>query len=425
MIPNPRLPNGWFSSVVLFLFLSTQDVSGVAGLRDIASASLLVVALIEFVKGREAYWGKVVLNPIFLSSAIFVLSAGFACLNSPMPNISFGEMQAPLLKGMIVIPLIVSIVVLGLVRSGWKTEQIALLFIMALAVSGLGQLVWIIWIYLHHFIETGAFPEDPFFHRYKVGAVMIAFPFVLVAIRNPNRKLRAAMGVIAIGLLIAAITSNSRGAWLGIFASVAYLVLANRVYWKHIIHSGKVPMLSSFVAILTLLVVVSGTPLGEMLSKKIDQGFDTSQRFGNGVWGASLDMIKAKPWLGYGYGDAVYSTAYNALAPSHPEWIVRRSIGPHNGLLAHWVAAGLGGLIAMIGLYAGFLFGARKLVRNCSGKVPAVDDLVNASVAAMISYYLVRGQVEIVRWDAFGILVASMLWLFVLYQPYESGNTKV
>ena len=403
---------GRFIAATIFLFLATQEVSGLSALRSLAEVLLLIAALREALTGT-CEWRRSLNNPIYLTALLFAASALFSCTYSPLPLVSFDEMKMPVLKGMLAIPIALSIAVLGLVRSGWDEERIARLLIISLAFSGLGQLVWVISSYINYFREFSTFPIDPFFHRYKVGAALIAFPFVLLAIRGSTRFWALSMGIVAMGLLIVILTSNSRGAWLGVVASIVYLYFANRRSGHRAFKPDARILFVAAAGICVVLLVLAGTPMVQQLESKVMAGFDTSNRFGHGVWGATLDMIRQEPWLGYGYGDEVYALAYNALAPSHPEWIVRESIGSHNAILANWVATGAIGMLAIFLLYGGFLLGARRLFRE-RGKNPFVHDLLHAVIAALISYYLVRGQFEIVRWNSYGILMAVLLWLFAL-----------
>ena len=224
------------------------------------------------------------------------------------------------------------------------------------------------------------------------------------------------MKCVALGLLLVILTSNARGAWLGLCASIGYIYLANRKSVNTEFKFDKKTLLITPALLGLVLFLLSGTVMVDTIFAKIAQGFHASQRMGHGTWGATFDLIMQKPWLGYGYGDAAHTAAYNALALNRPEWFFRESVGAHNSILTHWVAAGVFGLFAILALYAGFLFGARRLISQHSN-APVIKNLSHAGVAAMLALYLVRGQVETVRWDSYGVLMASMLWLFALNQP--------
>lgn len=407
--------SGGPTAAAVFLYLVTQEISGIPLLRSFAEVFLLLVALYELFRGIPE-WRGLVANPVYSSALLFVASALFGCAISPLPAVSFDEIKTPLLKDMLLIPLLLSMAVLSLVRHGWEAERIARMLFVALAFSGLGQLIWVFAIYARHFVEAGAMPADPYFHRYKVGAVLVVFPFVLLSIRSSSRFWAMLMLVTGLGLLLVILTSFARGAWLGLFASLGYLFLVNRKSRNDRFRMDRRLLLVPPVFIAVLIFFLAGTHWADMLFLKIGQGFDTSQRLGHGVWGATLEMIMRQPWLGYGYGDTVYTIAYNSQAESKPEWFFREAVGAHNSILAHWVAAGVFGLVAIILLYAGFLLGARRLI-CLHGSVPAIRNLLHAGAAAMLALYLVRGQVETVRWDSYGTLVAILLWLFALKQP--------
>ena len=399
----------------IFFYLVTQEVSGIPLLRSLAEIFLLLIALYELSRGFPE-WRKLVINPVYASALLFVASALFGCVISPLPEISFDELKTPLLKNMLLAPLLLSIAILGLLRHDWGAERIARLLLISLAVSGLGQLIWVLTIYAQHFIAVGRLPIDPFFHRYKVSAALVVFPFALLSLQSFSRLWNFLMKCVALGLLLVILTSNARGAWLGLCASIGYIYLANRKSVNTEFKFDKKTLLITPALLGLVLFLLSGTVMVDTIFAKIAQGFHASQRMGHGTWGATFDLIMQKPWLGYGYGDAAHTAAYNALALNRPEWFFRESVGAHNSILTHWVAAGVFGLFAILALYAGFLFGARRLISQHSN-APVIKNLSHAGVAAMLALYLVRGQVETVRWDSYGVLMASMLWLFALNQP--------
>lgn len=424
MLRNFLSAPGSLNAVAIFLFLGTQEVSGLSAVRSIAELMLVVVALREIL-GRLNGGRQLVANPLYSTALLFVLSAVLSCIVSPLPAVSFDELKMPLLKGMVVLPLVLSVAILGLVRRDWSEERIAHLLILSMAVSGLGQLVWVLFSYFRYFHQFASFPTDPFFHRFKVGAVLVVFPFVLASMRSSIRFEAWLMKVVAAGLLLVVVTSNARGAWLGCLVSLLYLYVINWRAQDGRLNIDRRRLVLNLAFVVLALGLLAGTPLVDTLVDKVRQGFDTSSRFGNGVWGATLDMIRQSPWLGYGYGDEVYALAYNALAPTQPDWIVRESIGAHNAILAHMVAVGLFGLLTIFLLYLGFLSGARRLLDFNRGR-PVVQNMIHASVAAMIAVYLVRGQFEIVRWNSYGVLMALLLWLFALdnAQRYKSERLE-
>lgn len=399
-------------AAVLFGFLASRDVSGLSGFRSLIEVLLFLTALIELIKGiKGGRW--LILNPVFAGVLLFTISVLFACAISPFPGVGLDEMQAPVLKGMVLIPLALSICALGLIRRGWTADKTALLLMVAFSFSGLGHLIWVLARYVDFSAGPGITSENISFHRFKMYAVLGAFPFVLLAIRHISKGWAWLMALLGAGLVAVTIASNSRGAWLAIITATLYLAVVYRASISRKLIFGML-LVAAF-----LLIAIAVTPLHTQISERISEGFNTTHRCGNGIWGATLDMILQHPWRGYGYGDDVYHQAYNTLAASHPEWLVQKSRGAHNIILTHWVAAGGFGLGAILVLYAGYLAGTRQLLL-AGRRYPVVQDLLHACLAAFISIYLVRGQVETERWNVFGTLVAVILWLFVLRKkPYS------
>lgn len=401
----------------ILLFFATREVGGLGALRGLAEGLLVLFAVREAYKG-VARWRSLIFNTVYLAGSLFVFSALAACLISPFPALSFEELRNPLLKNMLLVPLLFSLAIAGLLRHSWDVERIAVLLLVSLALSGVGQLIWLLVHFGRQLVESSTLPTDPYFFRNKVGGLLVTLPFVLLATRYLSRFWSLFMALAGLMLVVLILASNSRGAWLGMLAGGAYLVWVGAIWKKAEFRVGRLLLLALPILAALAVFLFFATPVGETFVARINQGFDTSNRFGAGVWGASLDLIRQRPWLGYGYGDAVYIEAYKELAASHPEWTVRETIGAHNSILAHWIAAGVFGLLAVLLLYAGFLRGSWRLLQRYRD-VPSAVDLLQASTAAMLSLYLVRGQFETIRWDFYGILMAAIIWLFAA-QPGSS-----
>ncbi len=411
-----RLPAGdRLVALILFVFLASRDVTGLSALRSLIEVLLFSAAVIELIRGVKG-GSRLLINPVFLTVSLFILSVFFACAISPLPLAGLCEMQDPVFKGIVLTPLALSICALGLIRRGWAADKVALLLIVAFSFSGLGHLIWILTSYAGFFLGAGFSAKDISFHRFKMYAVLAAFPFALTAIRCIPKRWAWLMVLVSAGLATVTIASNSRGAWLALLISVIYFSIVHR--------SGinRKIVFSTLSVVGLLFSVVALTPLSDQIGARLSEGFNTTHRIGNGIWGATMDMIMQNPWRGYGYGDEVYNRTYNALAANRPGWLVLESRGAHNIILTHWVAAGVFGLGAILALYAGFLAGTWRLIR-ANQRCPVVLDLLHACIAAFISIYLVRGQFETERWNVFGILVSIILWLFVLREKSRSAHS--
>lgn len=396
-------------ALTLFLFFASRDVEGLSELRGAAEGLLFAIALVELFhgvrNGRRLLW-----NPLFVSILIFAASAVYAGFISPFAAESFRQMRTPVFKCMILLPLAVAGCASGLLRRDWSADRVARLLIFSFAASGIGHLLWVLFSYVGFWAGSALNFETLDFHRFRMYAVLGAFPFVLTAVRLLRGMRALWMGLAAVGLVLVAITSNSRGAWLALLVAAGYLGYVNRSVLSRRFVAGTLSVSVLF------LILLAFTPLAEPVAERISEGFYTSRRAGNGVWGASLEMIRQHPWRGYGYGDKVYHTVYNEMAAANPDWVVHESKGAHNVILTHWVAAGVPGLLALLALYGGCLAGMSSLAMRAD-RWPAVRDLLHAALASFIAVYLVRGQFETVRWHLFGTLVALVLWIFSLPHP--------
>lgn len=165
----------------------------------------------------------------------------------------------------------------------------------------------------------------------------------------------------AAGLLVAGlIASWSRGSWLGFAASLGAMLLALPRKWWH----GVAPL-----ALATLVVValwLTGSLPASVISRIESvtdeitafsdvRGVDiTSANYANverlAHWQAALNMARANPWLGVGFGN--YEVAYPAyhllnwpLALGHA----------HNYYLNVFAEAGMIGLLGYIALWLGVM----------------------------------------------------------------------
>lgn len=395
-----------FLAVTLFVFLVLRDVEGLSSFRGIADGLLFTGAALELAGGMKTL-RRLFLNPVFLTVFLFILSGLAACLLSPVPEISFREFRTPVLKGMVLVPLALGLCASGLFRRGWTAGRIARLLLVAFGLSGAGHLIWILGAYVQIGMDSGFSSDLLCFHRFRVYAVLLAFPFVVMSLRHLPRWTAVLMGLLAAGLAAVTVTSLSRGAWLALGAAILYLIAVNRAFITRKVVLRALPVLAA------CFIVFMITPPGEAICTRLSEGFYTSHRAGDGVWGATVDMIRLNPWRGYGYGDEVYDRTYNELTASHPHWSVPSSRGAHHVFLMHWFSAGVFGAAALLVLYAGYLTGIRQLLRRHRDD-PAVRDLLHASVAAFISLYLILGQFETVRWHPLGTLLSLVLWLFLI-----------
>jgi O-antigen ligase len=121
-------------------------------------------------------------------------------------------------------------------------------------------------------------------------------------------------------------------------------------------------------------------------------------------------MFRLHPWLGYGFGDAIFAYQYDLLRPQYPIWNLEGPTAPHNLWLEIAFKAGVAGLVAFATFALAFLLQA---VRNAKtlAVLPRRDPmrlLATALVAAFVGCYLVEAFFESPNWTTLGLLAGLM-----------------
>lgn len=189
--------------------------------------------------------------------------------------------------------------------------------------------------YAKEWIELGGLPNDIHLHRHYADGLVFGVPFLLAAITLCKPRVpRYLLSLVLVVTLLMNLLTGARGAWLSTAVSMLcfLLLLGNR----------KLLYALPSLGLAMLLALATLTP-SEIVTQKIRQGFDSSQRT-TGTWGPTLDMMADRLILGYGFGAEVYHSTFNKRAPEEPNWNPKTSQGPHNAFLAIGFAAGLPGL---------------------------------------------------------------------------------
>ncbi|MCS5697960.1 IctB family putative bicarbonate transporter [Cyanobium sp. FGCU-52] len=212
------------------------------------------------------------------------------------------------------------------------------------------------------------------------GFLLPVLPIALVAVvrwRHPARRLFA-LACLVLGL-IALVLTYSRGAWMGMVASLAVLALllvlrATRSWpplWRRLLPLG---LLLGGALVLTILVTQVEALQVRVLSLLAGRE-DSSNNFRMNVWTSALEMVQDRPWLGIGPGN----TAFNLIYPLYqqPKF---NALSTYSIPLEWLVEAGVPGLIAGVGL---FLASVRSGLARRLGDGPLVLPGL-ASVAAFV-----------------------------------------
>ncbi|MEB3322834.1 MAG: IctB family putative bicarbonate transporter [Synechococcaceae cyanobacterium] len=182
------------------------------------------------------------------------------------------------------------------------------------------------------------------------GYLLPLLPLAAVALlrwRGAARRLFA-LTTLALGL-VALVLTYSRGAWMGMVAAFAVLVLLLAMrrtlawppLWRRLL---PVLLLVGGAAVLAVLVS-QVEPLRVRVASLLVGREDSSNNFRMTVWGAALKMIRARPWLGIGPGNE----AFNLIYPLYqaPKF---NALSAYSIPLELLVEAGIPGLLAGLGL---------------------------------------------------------------------------
>lgn len=224
--------------------------------------------------------------------------------------------------------------------------------------------------------------------------------------------------LISIVFILLIIGTLSRGVWFTLIIISFFVTIINQ-QWRIII-TGLISCLFLFsIAIL----VLPSQPINKMLLNKFTQ-INSGKRFEGGTQGSALDLILEQPIKGYGYGNQLYHNVYNERVKDHPNWIFKKSIGPHNVFLAFWFAGGILGLFGILYFCSSIIAQGIQLIRKNQGVIR------QASLVLLMSFlgvYVLRGLFENAYINQVGILVGLMLALrhsLLNYQSITSSDKQ-
>lgn len=178
------------------------------------------------------------------------------------------------------------------------------------------------------------------------GFLLPVLPLALVALLRwrslPQRLFALASFVLGLAALV---LTYSRGAWMGMVASLGLLglLLALRFtrhwppFWRR-----TLPLLLLLGGAVALVVLVTQVePLRVRVMSLVAGREDSSNNFRINVWTAALAMIQDRPWLGIGPGN----TAFNLIYPLYqqPKF---NALSAYSIPLELLVEAGVPGLLA-------------------------------------------------------------------------------
>ena len=146
----------------------------------------------------------------------------------------------------------------------------------------------------------------------------------------------------------------------------------------------------------------------EYVAMKFQQ-LDLSGRVSE-VWIPAFDMFLRQPWLGNGFGHAVYTYQYEHLRPEYPVWSHPSATSPHNIWLEIAFTTGIAGL-AVFALFALSYLGQAALNAKALAVLSRNDPmrlLATALLASFVGSYLVLSFFESPNWTTLALLAGLM-----------------
>jgi putative inorganic carbon (HCO3(-)) transporter len=243
------------------------------------------------------------------------------------------------------------------------------------------------------------------------GFLLPILPLAAVALlrwQSPLRRLVAA-SALALGV-VTLVLSYSRGAWMGMVASLGVLVLLLALrqtrnwppLWRRLL-----PLLLLLGGSVALVLLVSQVePLRVRVMSLVAGRDDSSNNFRINVWMAALRMIQERPWLGIGPGN----TAFNLIYPlfQQPKF---NALSAYSIPLEVTVEAGIPGLLAMLGLVITALRTGLRLGRSdgplALPALASVAIVAGLGVQGLTDTIFFRPEVQLIGWFAVAVLAVG------------------
>lgn len=234
------------------------------------------------------------------------------------------------------------------------------------------------------------------------GFYLPACAAVLVTLRQ--RAWRAVAWAVGIGQTLLLLPTGFRGAWIGVTAALATIAVVSRS-WRVV---GVIALLAVAAAVALALAVP-----GNVLSQRLGKGLDTGMR-ADTVWRPAGEMIAARPFAGYGYGNDALRQAYREARVAHPEWgdpewVRNAGWSAHSIYLAMWLRGGALALAALVWCLAEMAIVLARAARTAPRDVDRA--LALATLGTLVSAYVVHGLFEEKFWPPFGIPLGIALAL--------------
>jgi putative inorganic carbon (HCO3(-)) transporter len=243
------------------------------------------------------------------------------------------------------------------------------------------------------------------------GYLLPLLPLAVVALLRWRGLASRAFALTTLVLgFVALVLTYSRGAWMGMVASLAVLVLLlvlRRIRHWPPLWRRLAPLLLLLGGAAVLVVVVSQVePLRVRVLSLLAGREDSSNNFRMNVWAAALRMVQDRPWLGIGPGN----NAFNLIYPLYQEPKFN-ALSAYSIPLELAVEAGVPGLLAGLGLYLSALrSGLAQASGPASRALPAMASVavfVGLGVQGLTDTIFFRPEVQLVALFCLASLAAA------------------
>lgn len=375
-------------------------------LPDITRYKNIVMGLI----GATALWYlvrdfkticKIFKNNLSFSLLFLLLVIGYSIVISVEPSISIKEINKPILNGLLLFSITFPIVLYK-----EKPADIAKMVMVAFAI---GLLVIMAKELVQYYLEyqknikpfTGL---SQISHRETAYGLLFFYPLILILLVNKYQHNIFWLPIIILStiFIILMLGTLARGAWITLIIVSIIIILIKRL-WLLLIIS----IIISFSSYFFIIYTPHNKVITYYLHTKLSQ-IDSGKRFDNGTQGSALDLILEQPIKGYGYGNQLYHNVYNERVKDRPNWIFKKSIGPHNIFLAFWFAGGILGLFGILYFCTSMIAQGIQLIRKNQG---IIRQAALVLLMSFLGVYVLRGLFENAYINQVGILVGLMLAL--------------
>jgi O-antigen ligase len=235
----------------------------------------------------------------------------------------------------------------------------------------------------------------------------LAFPLTFLTVRLFTPQLPRRERLLWLGgwglMIFALLFSLTRGVWLAYLGVLGVLA---------VVKGGRAVLAVGVCGVL-LTLFLFGAGLG--VRERVTQTFDLKANVGRSqIWLANLDMIKERPWFGWGYGN--YRKFREPYYQRYPQ--ANTTAHAHNNFLQMWVDGGLIGLGAFLFLcwvilragwqaYALSPPGAEPL-RNLA--LGATLGVLSFFLGGLTQYNFGDAEVVIVFWATTALVLRARDW---------------